>query len=254
MKMAGQLSPAYFLYQSLWQALDWLFPPTCGGCSQTGVTWCAACQNQVVRIAQPVCPRCGDPRPENDGPCPDCLAHPPEYEQLRSFAVFQGPLREALHRRPYHGDIGLGRPLSKHLIEYYNDLKWDIDLVAPVPLSKKRMRERGYNQSGALGRPLAYAIQKPFETGALQRTRNTQSQVGLSAANRQKNVEDAFSAKREKVQGKVILVIDDVSTTGSTINACARALRLAGASAVYGLTLARSVLQADADDQPKPLI
>jgi ComF family protein len=150
----------------------------------------------------------------------------------------------------YKDDIGLGEALSKHLIDLYNDLKWEVDLVAAVPLSRSRLKERGYNQAGLLARPLAYAIQKPYCTGILSRKRETRSQVGLDAHQRQANVKDAFEAVDKLVRGKVILIIDDVTTTGSTIGACSQALNLAGASAVFGMTLTRAVLQADADDRP----
>ncbi len=265
MKMAGQARPAYLLYHNLWSALDWLFPPTCGGCKRPGLRWCDGCQQQVIRITGPVCERCGEPLawhaslPEYEsaaGPrstlCPKCQARPPEYQALRSFAEFGGPIREALHRLKYQRDIGIGEALSKHLIELYNQLKWGIDVVTPVPLSAKRARERGFNQSGLLARPLAYAVQKPYQPNALKRSRDTRSQVGLGADERQQNVEGAFTANAALVKEKVVLVIDDVMTTGSTINACTQALRKAGASAVYGLTLARAVFLADADDQPKP--
>ncbi len=251
MKMAGQVRPAYFLYHTFWQSLDWLFPPTCGGCGELATRWCPSCQEQVTRITGPVCSLCGDPLPA-DGLCRDCATTPPLYQALRSFGVFTGPLREAMHRLKYKRDIGIGEALSKHLIELYNDLKWDINLVVPVPLSAERARERGYNQSGLLGRPLAYALDQPYLPTALTRSRNTRTQVGLSAQERRKNVEDAFVANPDQVKRKVVLVIDDVTTTGSTISACAQALHQAGASAVFGLTLARAVLQADADDQPNP--
>jgi len=257
MKLAGQERPAYFLYRSLWYALDWLFPPTCGGCNRPGLRWCKPCQERLARITGPICSRCGEPQtelrfanPSADLLCVDCRSHPPEYQAIRSYAVFHGPLREALHRLKYQRDIGIGEALSKHLIELYNDLKWQIDLVSPIPLSPKRARERGYNQSGLLARPLAYAVQKPYQPGALLRPRETRTQVGLSAIERKQNVEGAFTANADKVKGKVVLVIDDVMTTGSTISACAQALRKAGASAVYGLTLARAMQQADADHQP----
>ncbi len=260
MKLAGPERPAYFLYHSLWNALDWLFPPTCGGCSRAFQRWCPACQEKIVRVSGPLCACCGDPlnNPgssfDSPGPllCPDCRSNPPEYQAVRSFGIFGGPLREAMHRLKYQRDVGLGESLSKHLIELYNELKWDIDLVTPVPLSAKRARERGYNQSGLLARPFAYAIQKPYQPGALKRNRDTRSQVDLHADERRKNVEGAFTANVGKVKGKVVLVIDDVMTTGSTISACAQALRKAGASAVYGLTLARAAHQAGADSQPKP--
>lgn len=254
MELAGQTSPAFLLYHALWCALDWLFPPSCGGCSQPGYRWCNPCQRQIQRISEPICLYCGDPLetkpmkvPPSEQLCDDCQKHLPMYQALRSYGIFAGPLREALHRLKYQRDIGMGEALSKHLIELYNELKWDIDLVAPVPLSQKRVRERGYNQSALLARPLAYAIQKPYQPGVLHRSRETRSQVGLTAKERHENVKNAFTADEAKVNGKVVLVIDDVMTTGSTISACAQALRTAGASVVYALTLARAVSKTDSD-------
>jgi competence protein ComFC len=252
MKLAGQLRPAYFLYSSFWTALDWVFPPTCGGCNAVGLRWCSACQQKINRLTENVCSCCGEPGVK-DQVCQTCLAEPVHYTALRSFGAFGGPLREALRRLKYQRDIGIGEALSKHLIELYNDLNWEVDLVAPVPLSKSRIRERGYNQSSMLGRPFAYAIEKPYRQSVLQRTRETRSQVSLSKSERKQNVEGAFKAHDQSVRGKVVLIIDDVTTTGSTINACAQALRNAGASAVFGLTLARAVQQADADDRPTPI-
>lgn len=248
MKSAGPIRPAHFLYHTFWCAVDWFFLPTCGGCGCSNTRWCQTCQDNLSRINGPICPRCGEPQPEGQL-CPTCQANPPSYESLRSFAYFKGPIREALHHLKYKRDIGLGEALSKHLSELYNQLKWDIDIVTSVPLSAHRMKERGYNQASMLGRPLAYAIGKPYRA-VLGKNRDTRSQVGLSAVDRKENVAGAFTAYPDQVMGKVILVIDDVTTTGSTINACAQALRQAGASAAYGLTLARALLQADADDRP----
>lgn len=262
MKLAGPKRPAFHLYHTLWSTLDLLFPPTCGGCQTLGVRWCADCQSKVTRMMGPICSQCGDflPSPNSATPqenssdiCPACKKQPPGYIALRSYGIFQGTLREALHRLKYQHDIGLGEALSKHLIELYNDLRWNIQIIAPVPLSAKRMQERGYNQSGLLGRPLAYAIDQPYLPGVLLRNRDTRTQVGLSAKDRRQNVQGAFTANPKLVKGKTVLVVDDVTTTGSTISACAQALDLAGASAVYGLTLARAVLQADVDDLPNPL-
>lgn len=254
MGMAGHGRPAYLLYHTLWQILDWVFPPTCAGCGTLGTQWCETCQQQVTRISEPVCPICGEPAVTV---CRKCLENPPEYVALRSFGLFQRPLRQAIHQLKYKNGISLAAPLSNHLIELYNEFKWEIDLVTPVPLGARRTRDRGYNQSGMLGRPLAYAINKAYRPGALMRTRETRSQVGLSASERRQNVAGAFMARSDLVKGKSVLIIDDVTTTGSTISACAQALRQAGASAVYGLTLARALSasadsQADADDQPKP--
>ena len=182
--------------------------------------------------------------------CLDCLAQRPAYTALRSWGVYGGPLRKAILRLKYGRDIGMGEVLSKHLIELYNGLQWSIDLVVPVPLGIARWKQRGYNQAGLLALPLAYAMGIPYQSAALRRTRETSSQVRLGAQERHKNVKDAFRASPRLVSGKRILVIDDVTTTGSTITACAQALTMAGASAVFGMTLARAILQADVDDQP----
>jgi competence protein ComFC len=248
MKQAGPLRPASFVYNLLWCAIDWLYPPTCGGCNRPGERWCLDCQ-QAEQITSPVCPLCGDIQ-NSQQVCQQCQAVPPTYRVLRSWGKYHGSLQNAVQRLKYKSDIGMGEALSKHLIDLYNDLKWEVDLVAAVPLSRSRLKERGYNQADLLARPLAYTIQKPYQPVILSRKRETRSQVGLNAPQRHANVKDAFEAVEKQVRGKVILIVDDVTTTGSTISACAQALNLAGASAVYGLTLARAVLQADADDRP----
>jgi len=248
MSPAGPTSPAYFLYHFFWCALDWIFVPTCGGCGLLNMRWCETCQNHLSRLTGSLCPQCGEPQPEAEL-CASCIAHPPAYQSLRSYAWFEGPIRDALHNLKYKQDIGLGEALSKHLIELYNQLNWEIDIVAPVPIGAQRIKERGYNQAGMLGRPLAYAIQKPYQA-VLRKKRETRSQVGLTAHERQENVEGAFEVIPNQVKGRTILIIDDITTTGSTINACARSLHQAGASAVYGLTLARAILPADTNNQP----
>ncbi len=249
MTATGLRSPAYRVYHFAWELLDWLFPPVCGGCGCLGERWCPDCQSSSQPIRSATCPICGDLL-SSTRLCADCAAQRPDYRALRSWGQYHGPLRQAILRLKFGRDMGLGEALSKHLIELYNNLKWDVDLVVPVPLSPARIQQRGYNQSALLARPLAYAIQKPFAPRVLIRTRDTRTQSRLSAQERRKNVQDAFKAIPESVSGKVILVIDDVTTTGSTIGACSKALSAAGASVVYAITLARSVLQVDADDQP----
>jgi ComF family protein len=120
-------------------------------------------------------------------------------------------------------------------------LRWEVDLVVPVPLSQARFRERGYNQAALLALPLALSCRIRYNSKTLTRIRETASQVGLSAQRRQENVIDAFLAERISAQGKRILLVDDVATTGATLDACAKALMLAGAQNVLCLTLARAV-------------
>ncbi len=230
---------AYNLYHLFWVALDWLYPPECGGCRKPGERWCPDCQAQIRLIRAPLCSICGEPQ-EHEGICSRCTAAPPPYRALRSCALFDGPLRLALHRLKYRQDVGLAEALSIHLIDLLAGLNWPIELITAVPLSANRMRKRGYNQARLLARPLALAHHLPYRPQAIRRTRDTQSQVGLSAKARLQNVSGAFCAQPDLVKGRTVLLIDDVATTGSTLQACCESLFQAGAVQVYGLTLARA--------------
>jgi competence protein ComFC len=116
-----------------------------------------------------------------------------------------------------------------------------LDLITSVPLGLVRFKERGYNQANLLARPIALFFKIPFSSHALSRTRETRTQVGLSVAERMENMSGAFQVKEQMVKGKAILVVDDVATSGATLNACAEALLDVGASRVYGFSLARAV-------------
>jgi ComF family protein len=128
------------------------------------------------------------------------------------------------------------------MIDCYQSLGWTVDLVLPIPLGRKRMHERGYNQADLLARPFALATGLSYSSRSVWRERETASQVGLGAAQRLENVAGAFKADPKQVSGRRVLMIDDVATTGATISACASALLAAGALDVWGLTLARAVV------------
>lgn len=234
-------NPAFLAYRFLWKALDWLYPPECPGCGKAGERWCEDCQKGLTRFGPEVCPVCGEIS-AGGKLCKDCRANPPPFQAVRSWATHEGALRKAIHHLKYQKDIGLAEALAFHLIDLYNDQKWNVDLVTAVPLSRKRLRERGYNQSELLARPLALYLDKPFKAGALRRVRDTASQVGLNAKERKQNVAHAFQGDPKWASGKVILIVDDVTTTGSTLWMCTEALMAAGAAGVYAMTLARPVL------------
>lgn len=160
---------------------------------------------------------------------------------MRSWLVFDSPIRQALHRLKYRRDVGLGDALAAQMAEHVVSLEWPLDAIVPVPLGAKRLRERGYNQTALIARPLALALGLHYQPAALRRTRETRSQVGLSAPERRENVRNAFSAEPQLVRGKTILVLDDVATTGSTLSSCAEALLSAGAKDVFALTVARAL-------------
>lgn len=232
--------PAYHLYRWAWAGLDWLYPPVCGGCGKRGKRWCFDCQQKTQLVSPVVCQVCGQPW-GGQGICQDCRSSPPHFAALRSWAFFSGPIRQALHRLKYRGDIALGEVLARPLIQKLVELEWRVDLVTPVPMGVARQEQRGYNQSALLAWPLALGSGDRYLPTALLKIRETPSQVGLSMAQRKSNVTGAFQARQELVAGKRVLVVDDVTTSGATLEACALALKEAGASQVFGLTLARAL-------------
>lgn len=244
--------PAFAVYHLFWQAVDLLYPPTCPSCGKQGARWCDECQQAVVRVGPEVCPICGAVW-VGGSPCPDCQKHSPPYLALRSWGLYQGTLRKAIHHLKYKKDIGLGEVLAHPLLDLLAAQGWQVDAVTAVPLSHLRFRERGYNQAGMIARPLAMRIEKPYLPKVLRKTRETRSQVGLNASERRQNIHGAFQADAGLTAGKVILVVDDVTTTGATIEASARALLDAGAAAVYGITLARAGRRPDGDWNDAPV-
>lgn len=238
--MSLPVRPAYVIYQWLWTGLDWLFPPNCGGCGVKGARWCAACQADAIVIQPPICIICGAINIVGEGQCFHCSNSRPSYSSLRSWALFKGSVRNAVHRLKYGKDVAMGEILSRPLIQIVSNQDWKIDLVIPVPLSVARKIERGYNQAALLARPISLATGWAYAPSALLRTRETASQVGLSIADRLINVSGAFEGNRIKLDKKNVLLVDDVTTSGATLMACSQALRLAGANEVYCVTLARA--------------
>ncbi len=232
----------YYFYRLIWTGLDLLFPPSCGGCGKPGSRWCYDCQRNIVLISEPYCDLCGIPIHGKASLCPDCQRERPRYRKLRSWSTFDAPVQNALHRLKYRHDIGLGDALAVQLSGYVSNLNWPIDLVVPVPLGKKRLYERGYNQVGLIARPLSLSMNIAYAPDALSRGRETRSQVGLSKLERHANVCGAFHAKQTRVNGRIALLIDDVATTGSTLSSCAEALYAAGAQDVFAVTVARALI------------
>lgn len=233
---------AYSVYHLLWSALDLLFPPVCGGCGAPGVRWCIHCQRLTLPIPEPYCSVCGTALAQASlDPCPECRRARPQFRNLRAWSAFDGPVRNALHRLKYRRDVGLGEALTPQLSCFAASLGWPIDLVVPVPLGRKRLGERGYNQVALIARPLAMALGVLYDQQAVTRVRDTRSQVGLARRERQANVRDAFMAKPTRVRGRSILLVDDVATTGSTLSSCAGALCASGARDVFALTVARAL-------------
>ncbi len=229
------------IYKAGWSLLDIIFPPNCAGCGKWGEKYCAECLDNTRIIKPPICEICGEPLGSSrKNLCDKCRNDGSGITAVRSWAFFEGPLQSAIHKLKYKQDVGLGGVLANPLIAMMSEYHWRIDMVVPVPLDKLRKKERGYNQSALLAKPLCWHTGLPYHPESVSRVKHTRQQVGLSRLERIENMKGAFKADPKIVGGKSVLLIDDVITTGATIKACASALLRAGASAAYGLTLARS--------------
>ena len=221
--------------------LDLLYPPRCAGCGRGGEWSCALCRRQTLPVPQPYCHRCGQPLTRSD--CRSCAAVLPVVEAVRAATLFEGPIRQAIHRLKYSNLTAVAPALGQLLAETYQQAGWSVDVIVPVPLHPARQRQRGYNQAERLGRPLAASLAIPLAPQALRRHRATGDQIGLDPAGRRANVAGAFAvAQAATVVGKTVLLVDDVATTGCTLDACAQALFDSGAMGVLALVLARRPL------------
>lgn len=223
--------------------LDLLFPPRCVACHRAGALVCAACAQAVLPVGPVICARCGRPQSQPVARCEQCqqvTADP--LSRVRIAALHASPLREMIHAFKYEQQPELAALLARYLVALMQTLPWSttfpsVDGVVPVPLYSARHQERGYNQAELLASAFCASVQLPLCAAWLVRQRSTPSQVGLTAVERRRNVEDAFIATHA-VSGKRLLLIDDLYTTGATMRACAQAALDAGAVAVYGLALA----------------
>jgi len=219
--------------------LNLLFPPRCVVCGQLDTWLCAPCTAQLSWIRGPVCLRCGAPLDHGEL-CARCRKSPPRLDAIRSPLLFEGPLRVAVHRLKYRHAWELAEPLADLLAVYWHAHPLPVDIIVPVPLHPSRLRKRGYNQAALLARAFGARVGLAVDEQALQRVRATASQMRLSAHDRRRNVEGAFCCSNGRVKGHSVLLIDDVCTTGATLEACADALRSGGAEAVSALTLGRA--------------
>jgi ComF family protein len=237
--------------------LNWLYPPRCRFCRESifgaDDCFCRRCCERIRLITHPLCGVCGRPFLDTSGDdhlCGKCLTRRPHFVRARAWACYptedggDHPLREVVQRFKYGRKVSLGRPLGRLMAvdcrEWFREIA--LDLIVPVPLHWKRLRWRGFNQSVILGREVGKLWNLPVDPFVVSRLRETPPQTQLSEEERRRNMRRAFTLNPAKsVEGKAVLLIDDVYTSGATVNECARALKRGGAREVCVLTLARTV-------------
>lgn len=232
--------------------LDTLFPPRCHCCGvlvEAQGNLCGTCWAGVEFISAPLCHRCGMPfeiDPGEQGECMPCLQTPPPYASARAVFRYEGESRRLVTGYKYHDHTHATPMFARWLARAGAQMVAECEVVVPVPLHPWRLLWRRYNQSALLAQGLGRLAGKPVLPDGLRRTRHTTPQAGLTREERLRNVQGAFTVnpkRAARLAGKRVLLVDDVLTTGATLNACAEALLSAGAQEVHVLVLARTVLE-----------
>jgi len=229
--------------------LDALLPPLCLSCDQpvaTAGSFCALCWQQIKFVTAPCCPRCGIPYELASGDllCPTCLTDPPPFSMARSAVAYDAASRPLVLGFKHADQTHLAGALARMMAQSGQDLLVAGALLAPVPLHRRRLFRRCYNQSALLARVIAKRHGLRCVPDLLVRRRHTPPQARLKAAARHRNVRDAFALNPRRAvlaAGQTIILVDDVMTTGATVEACCRALQAAGAADVRVLTFARAL-------------
>ena len=218
--------------------LDFVLPPRCGGCRAVGSWFCSTCLGRIQRLHEPLCRRCGAEVESARIDC-GCRSRLKALTRLRSAVAYEGPVELALQRFKYHGWQRQAEPLALLVAERLVVEGLAAPWAVAVPLHRARLRQRGFNQSELLARELRKRLSLAEPPGALVRTRPTPPQVGHDRRWRLENVRDAFEWQGFALESRSMLLIDDVCTTGATLDACATALRAGGSGPVIGVSVAR---------------
>ena len=219
-------------------ALDLLFPKWCIGCGREGDYICESCRRTLTVITPPVCPRCGRPRSRGEI-CYECADWETEIDGIRAPFFFDGVIRHAVHELKYRNLRALAEPLAELLYYYFKENPFPGGVLVPVPIHSRRYRERGYNQAALLAREFGRLSGIPVLENSLIRSSHALPQARSGSIDeRRENVTGAFTCRDGRLKGREVILMDDVSTSGATLDACAGTLKSAGAKAVWGLVIA----------------
>ena len=220
----------------VWQRRPWRLESDCRFCGVPGQEACAACVEALPRIEAP-CPRCGLPSGTGE-PCGACLGRPPAFARVAARFAYRFPIDRAMQRFKFAGELATGRWLADQLACDVGSLEAP-DLIVSPPTTRERLALRGFDPALLIARRVGRVQGVPVRPSVLRRRRDTEHQPGLGREARRRNLRDAFEC-RESLDGARVAIVDDVMTTGSTVEAVARALRAAGARQVEVWVVART--------------
>ncbi len=224
-----------------------LFPESCPICQKLSTAHktapiCPDCWESILPYNGTICRICGKPLVSDvSTTCGECYKDEPVFKSARSFGLYEDTLKKAINLLKFYGIKRLSKPLSEKILQM--KLPY-VDLVIPVPLHKKRLRQREFNQSALLAKHIAKRMGIPLMLDSLIRSRNTMPQVGLNTKERKRNIRKAFEIRdMEFIKGKSVMLVDDVYTTGATIRECSGILKKAGAREIYAITITHGKLE-----------
>lgn len=226
---------------------DYIYPPRCPVCD--GVLFdkdmperpmvCSGCMGKIRFISQPTCMRCGKPMDgEMEELCHDCANKKFDYQRGVAAFCYSKEMKRSMYGFKYNNRREYGKYYAKMIYEANGNViqSWNADVLIPVPLHPKRQRKRGYNQALVLAKCLNEYLGIPVDEGALSRIKNTVPQKELATKERNNNIEKAFQTGANVIKYRKVILVDDIYTTGATINECAKVLRASGVDEVYFIT------------------
>lgn len=223
-----------------------LFPPRCPACDrllrpeERDDGYCIVCQKKIVRMGDDICLKCGKRIPDTkESLCADCRRKGRAFSWSRGVYLYEEPMKQAMYRFKYSNRRAYARIFAKDAARMYKELikRAGIELIVPVPMYKGKLKKRGYNQAAVFAEALSRELSIPFDSDAVIRTRDTLPLKEMNEAERAQNLKNAFNIGKSVVKSKHILVVDDIYTTGATLDAVTGTLAASGAEAVYGMCI-----------------
>lgn len=221
------------------EIVNYIYPPRCPICDKIlnpGEEICALCENKTVLICEPTCKKCGKPlENETQEYCADCVKKEHNFRQGKAVFLYKAGIKQSMYRFKYSNRREYARFYAKRAAGIYGGwiVRKQIDVIVPVPMYEKKRRRRGYNQAEVFARALGREVGVPIDVKLVKRIRQTIPQKELNDKQRQNNLKNAFQLTENIVKYKEILLVDDIYTTGSTIDAVAETLLAGGARNIY---------------------